>query len=103
MMIEFYAVESLERSLVANTAAMKQNLSFVGEAVLKWKHCFEENNVNNHVMQHIYMSDAENRIKDSNQILSAQVFVTVKYCPAGAEGSRYNADGTKKPQKAQYD
>ena len=58
MMLELYLVESMDKGLIGTPAAQKQNLSFVGEAVLRWKQCFGEKNINNwDKLEPIYLSD----------------------------------------------
>ena len=103
MTLEFYAVERIDKSLIDSTAAMKANLSFVGEAVLKWKHCFEEANVNNwDKMGPIYLSDEQGRMTDTKEMLSAQLFCKVMFRDISHPRSCFNADGTKKAPEPRY-
>ena len=79
MILELYLVESMDKALISTPAAQKQNLSFVGEAVLRWKQCFEEKNVNNwDKLGPIYLSDDQARLQ-SKQILSAQLFAWMRF------------------------
>ena len=103
MMLEFYLVESADVAMIKTSAAQKANLSFVGEAVLKWKHCFDEANVNNWVeLGPIFLGDEQARLKDPDAILSAQIFIWARFLHISHPRSAFNADGTKKPPKSRY-
>ena len=103
MMLELYLVEAREKALIATAAARDANLSFVGEAVLRWKHCFEEANVNEwDKLGPVYLGDAQGRMKATTEVLSAQLFIWVRFLDISHPNSAFNADGTKKPPKPRY-
>ena len=103
MMLEFYLVERTDKELIKTSAAQKANLSFVGEAVLKWKQCFEEAKVNNwDELGPVYLSDGQSRLKDTSEMLSGQIFIWIRFLDISHPNSAFNADGTKKAKKPRY-
>jgi len=82
---------------------LKAYATFVGELRIRYKHCLDEESKNNWCHLQLAVTDEDNKIqKKSNDILSSQINLEVRYLECGQKNSSFNADGTLKPQKPKY-
>ena len=105
MTLAFYLAEEVEKAPVGRSADRAEHLSFVGEAAFPWKHCLLEENVGRWVaVGPVFLSEGSDprRPLASKEALSGQLFLKVRYLPAGAEGSRLNPDGSKQAKANPY-
>ena len=65
---------------------LAKSATFVGELRLKYKHCFESDNVNNWQWQQLVLTDEENKVQRrgaASEVQTCQVNLKVRYLEAG--------------------
>ena len=103
MKVELYAIKEINRELIKDAEAKKENLTFVGEAVVKWKQSFEDDHVNQwNKLDVIYLTD-EKKQWQGNQILSGQIFIWVIFRDTTDKYCAFQPDGKKKAPKSKYE
>ena len=102
--IELYLCKTNDAKQADTKDPNNPNITFVGEAAFSWKQCFEPNNVNEwiDVDKPLFLTDSQGRIKDTNEILSAEIFIKAKFIDVNHPTSTLNPDGTKKVEEHKY-
>ena len=80
------------------------NWTFIGEAVFSWKQCFEPDNLNQWIDldKPLFLTDSQGRIKDKNEILSAELFVKARFIDVDHPESKLDKDGNPKAEEHKY-
>lgn len=72
MLLQLFMVEEAK-------VEFRKSATYVGEVKIKWKHCLDDDKMNDWQFQQVALTDPENKAPSTGGILSCQINIQVRY------------------------
>ena len=96
MLLQLYLIERAD-------PALRKKASFVGEVLIKWKHCLDEDTKNKWQHQQLALSDEDGKATDIKGLISTQLNVEVRYLEAHLRKPKGEKYGDFKRKEEKFD